>query len=190
MQGLFTCGEVRHVIIEEATFSGNGPLSALTRRQRSFTRGKALRVSPDDHEPASRRKVGHQQGRRDERLCRGEGRPLPERRIRRRAVRATVPSRPIPGRPMPLDTLQGMPMMALPAFGGWIHPSICSGGIALLCCSRSLLPEQPSSKVGMPDQALQHVLQGAGSLTVWIRPLTGDCSGEGQSCEESRTLSR
>jgi len=76
VQELFTCGEVRHVIIKEATFSGNGPLSGLN-PERSVTRGKALRVSPDDHEPASRRKVGHQQGRRDERPCRGAGQPLP-----------------------------------------------------------------------------------------------------------------
>ena len=50
VQEPFTCGEVRYVIIMEATFSGNGPLSTLTWRQRSFTCGKALWVSPNDHD--------------------------------------------------------------------------------------------------------------------------------------------
>ncbi|KAF5088598.1 hypothetical protein DSECCO2_37300 [anaerobic digester metagenome] len=141
---------------------GTGRSRASTpEAERTFDCGEApwlLRVSPKDHAPAVRvrGKTGHQQGRCDRVPAKGRGCPLPGRRV----VRATAQPHPAPARPLPLDTLQGLPAMVLPVFGGKIHASICSGGIALLCCSRSSLRNGLLPKVSMPGRAPRHVLQG------------------------------
>ncbi|WP_442919431.1 hypothetical protein [Methanoculleus sp.] len=72
-----TYGEVRNVIFEEASFSGNDPLSRLTPpAEGPFDRGKTvrlLRVPPQDQQPAACGEGGHQQSHRDRAPAKGRG---------------------------------------------------------------------------------------------------------------------
>lgn len=78
-----------------------------------------------------------------------------------------------------------MLVTTLQAFGGGYIRALFRWYRSAIPLLSFTLPEQPSSKVSMPDQVFRHVLRGTKSVMMWVRHLTGGRSGGGQPCEES-----